>query len=718
MPARAEQDPVAEADLVAHATQTVTAHGGLVNKSDRRFAGRSGAVRGYGSSLIIAEGHITVVSDRWLSKVAQALGAKVERNYGVGGSSLLVNQQTSGWAQIWAHQADRLPTPGSGGVNANDVRPPSQGLIGLQHGINDYGNFGNQGTFAAAFQKSLEAIVRMLRAGYAWRSSSGRFTKTGWSNSSSTGFGGAFVTRADAGQISFATMSGFPGGTMTFYIAQRLDSGENCRVQVSIDGGPVVLDLNTAGIGVNLQSIVIPIVVPNVPAGNGHTVLLDFISMAGGGVKFLGGTLASAWPPMVLLVGQPTTPTMPPTSEPQMTQAVLDAGNAAHSTVAGLFTDAKVLYVDLTSMNGDASYWQDDVHFNPKGHAQIADMCLAALANAGGVPAGFSAGPVNDWPGTPDWSGAPGTQIVYDTTTGKLWTPKSITAGDWAAVQPSDTDLDAIAALTTTAYGRAFLALADAAAGRSALGLGTAATANTGAFDAAGAAAAAQAASQPLDADLTSIAALATTAFGRALLVLADPTNSDKYLDGSGAFSYPANRVQKALAARNLGGENFSLAAATSSAAVASQQVFLGLLGLLKGDVVANVVIDVAVAAAGTVPTRLELAIVDKTGVTLATSGNVASDAKWTSTGPKAFALSAPYTVLTSDGYYLAILQNGAFATTPLQLTRQNSLAGGAQALSGGVRLIAATGGGVTTITGTLTLQDPGAGTAYWFAWN
>jgi hypothetical protein len=43
-------------------------------------------------------------------------------------------------------------------------------------------------------------------------------------------------------------------------------------------------------------------------------------------------------------------------------------------------------------------------------------------------------------------------------------------------VQPADSDLTAIAALATTSYGRAFLALADAAAGRSALGLGTMAT--------------------------------------------------------------------------------------------------------------------------------------------------------------------------------------------------------------------------------------------------
>jgi hypothetical protein len=41
--------------------------------------------------------------------------------------------------------------------------------------------------------------------------------------------------------------------------------------------------------------------------------------------------------------------------------------------------------------------------------------------------------------------------------------------------QAQDADLDAIAALTTTAYGRALLTLADAAAGRSAFGLGGAA---------------------------------------------------------------------------------------------------------------------------------------------------------------------------------------------------------------------------------------------------
>lgn len=78
-----------------------------------------------------------------------------------------------------------------------------------------------------------------------------------------------------------------------------------------------------------------------------------------------------------------------------------------------------------------------------------------------------------------------------------------------AGYQPLDSDLTSIAALTTTSYGRAFLALADAAAGRTALGLGTAATSASGDF-------------QPVDSDLTAIAALSTTSFGRSLLTAAD----------------------------------------------------------------------------------------------------------------------------------------------------------------------------------------------------
>lgn len=55
-------------------------------------------------------------------------------------------------------------------------------------------------------------------------------------------------------------------------------------------------------------------------------------------------------------------------------------------------------------------------------------------------------------------------------------------------------------------------------------GLGTAATQPASAFDTAGAAAAAQNASQPLDVDLTAISQLTTTSYGRSLLTVADVT--------------------------------------------------------------------------------------------------------------------------------------------------------------------------------------------------
>lgn len=69
-----------------------------------------------------------------------------------------------------------------------------------------------------------------------------------------------------------------------------------------------------------------------------------------------------------------------------------------------------------------------------------------------------------------------------------------------AAFQPLDSDLTAIAALTTTTFGRSLLALA-----------------NQAALDALFAAT-----FQPLDADLTAIAALTTTTYGRAFLALAN----------------------------------------------------------------------------------------------------------------------------------------------------------------------------------------------------
>lgn len=139
----------------------------------------------------------------------------------------------------------------------------------------------------------------------------------------------------------------------------------------------------------------------------------------------------------------------------------------------------------------------------------VAANNLADLANAGTARTNLGLG-----------SAATTASTAYQAADAELAALAGLTSA--ADALPYFTGSGTAGLATLTTFGRSLVDDADAAAARTTLGLGTAATQATGAFETAGAAAAAQAASQPLDSDLTAIAALTTTATGRSLLAAAD----------------------------------------------------------------------------------------------------------------------------------------------------------------------------------------------------
>jgi hypothetical protein len=153
---------------------------------------------------------------------------------------------------------------------------------------------------------------------------------------------------------------------------------------------------------------------------------------------------------------------------------------------------------------------------------------------------------------------------------------------------------------------------------------------------------------------------------------------------GGGSGAAGVTRQTVAYSVLGLKDQVWNLYAATAGGLVNpnTQQLYGTLIGLLTGDVVNKIFFQVGAAASGTPPTGLFLVLYNKTGTLLAQSANLAGNAAFASVGLQSGNLSSPFTVTSTDAYYLGLLENGAYGTTNPSFV-SSSQTGGSVSIAG-----------------------------------
>jgi hypothetical protein len=149
-----------------------------------------------------------------------------------------------------------------------------------------------------------------------------------------------------------------------------------------------------------------------------------------------------------------------------------------------------------------------------------------------------------------------------------------------------------------------------------------------------------------------------------------------------------------------------------------SGEVEAQLVGLVAGDVVTNIIFGLNTAASGTNPTGVFAGLYagSKTGARLALSANLNASAIWTSTGFAVAPLTAPFTVLTTGGYYLVVLINGSWSVTQPQFINGGAFVATNSFVVGSGVPFSPNQTGQTTLPATANFA--GSGQHLWVGWN
>jgi hypothetical protein len=129
----------------------------------------------------------------------------------------------------------------------------------------------------------------------------------------------------------------------------------------------------------------------------------------------------------------------------------------------------------------------------------------------------------------------------------------------------------------------------------------------------------------------------------------------------------PVPRAEVSVTAQGLLVENYPRAIALNSTAFTAGRVVGGLVGLRAGDVITTLYIMLNTVGVDT--TKVRLALYSASGTTLTLVASTADDhVAFNDAGnngtTRGVALSSPYTVLTTGGYYICILSVGGTSPT------------------------------------------------------